>query len=124
MKFTTAILVLLTATAHTAPTESSSGSLMKRNCYGSGQEYGSNYNKAYSNARIACKILSNVSYRPGEDKQICFNLDSGTKVEFQIRNDAGHDQTMNQNLCLEYLPREVHGCPKGGRSSHGSWFYK
>ncbi|KKZ64882.1 hypothetical protein EMCG_09259 [[Emmonsia] crescens] len=110
--------------ANSADAETDMNVFAKRNCFGEGARWGAGRPYATNFATRACKEALVGTYRPGDIRAKCYNLDSTKKVDFSLKLISNHG---NRNIgaaeCYDGLRKEIEGCDHGGRTAYGNWEY-
>ncbi|KAK2774009.1 hypothetical protein FQN53_003873 [Emmonsiellopsis sp. PD_33] len=95
----------------------------KRDCYDTGERWGSQRNYAYNYASQACLNAFQGQYAPGDRRALCYNLDSTKKVDFSLELISDNPRYIDAEECYDGLMKEIHGCDRGGKTSYSNWKY-
>lgn len=98
-------------------------SLNKRGCFDGGENWGADRNYAYNYATRACEEAFVGTYRPGDIRAICYNLDSTKKVDFALELISKSNRDIAADECYDGLQKEIGGCDNGGSTSYTNWKY-
>lgn len=125
MKFSTLLALASPALVAAAAVDTgSSATIEKRSCYGSGESWGNERDKAVEFVKTACNgALGQVTYGPNENKARCYNLSGNKKVNFNIKRIQGLDRFLGAAECEDGLSKEVKSCGQGGMSAYSNWQY-
>ena len=109
MRFTTYISSVTIAAA----------SLVRADCYGSGESWGGESFQAVAAVQTLCSDSNYRSFANLEFKTRCINLSSVKKADFTITmGPLNWPIQISENDCNDRLKREILGCEHGGRSTY------
>ncbi|KAF5003205.1 hypothetical protein FDECE_10223 [Fusarium decemcellulare] len=95
------------------------------NCYDRGETWGNKRDYALDRAGRWCSGNGGAkSYRQGQNKVGCYNLNSNKKVNFQIQNLQNRDVSLSSEACFRFLRGVINACSRGGRNGNGAWNWR
>lgn len=101
----------------------STGQILKRNCYGSGEAWGSDLNTALDKAKDFCNVKPS-DFNPGQGFSRCYNLSNTKRVNFNLGLVTSKRRHIGFDECYDGMQKEINGCNKGGRTTYTNWRYK
>ncbi|KAJ3536940.1 hypothetical protein NM208_g6514 [Fusarium decemcellulare] len=95
------------------------------NCYENGENWGNKRDYALDRAGRWCSGNGGAeSYRQGQNKVGCYNLNSNKKVNFQIQNLQNRRVSLSSEACFRFLRGIINACSRGGRNGNGAWNWR
>ncbi|KAJ3535626.1 hypothetical protein NM208_g6575 [Fusarium decemcellulare] len=95
-----------------------------RKCYSDDWRWDTEKNYALDRAGRWCSGNGGSgSYRKGQQKGGCYNLNSVKRVNFLIQNRQDKDTSLSSGACFRFLRGIINDCSRGGENSNGAWWW-